>query len=107
VDRARSRAARHDHDDPRRDHVNIAIPTLQVDLKAGSYADISWVVTGYMLAQGAVIPMAGWASDRFGTKRLYLVTSRSSRSRRWRAAWRRTFPSLSSSASCRGSVAAC
>ncbi len=54
--------------------VNIAIPTLQVDLKAGSYADISWVVTGYMLAQGAVIPMAGWASDRFGTKRLYLVT---------------------------------
>ncbi len=54
--------------------VNIAIPTLQADLKAGSYADISWVVTGYMLAQGAVIPMAGWASDRFGTKRLYLVT---------------------------------
>ncbi len=54
--------------------VNIAIPTLQSDLKAGSYADISWVVTGYMLAQGAVIPMAGWASDRFGTKRLYLVT---------------------------------
>ncbi len=54
--------------------VNIAIPTLQTDLRAGSYADISWVVTGYMLAQGAVIPMAGWASDRFGTKRLYLVT---------------------------------
>jgi MFS family permease len=54
--------------------VNIAIPTLQSDLKAGSYADIAWVVTGYMLAQGAVIPMAGWASDRFGTKRLYLVT---------------------------------
>jgi MFS family permease len=54
--------------------VNIAIPTLQVDLKAGSYADISWVVTGYMLAQGAVIPAAGWATDRFGTKRLYLIT---------------------------------
>ena len=54
--------------------VNIAIPTLQADLRAGSYADISWVVTGYMLAQGAVIPMAGWASDRFGTKRLYLMT---------------------------------
>ncbi|MEA2637008.1 MAG: hypothetical protein QOE18_65, partial [Chloroflexota bacterium] len=54
--------------------VNIAIPTLQTDLKAGSYADIAWVVTGYMLAQGAVIPMAGWASDRFGTKRLYLET---------------------------------
>ncbi|MBV8446248.1 MAG: MFS transporter, partial [Candidatus Dormibacteraeota bacterium] len=54
--------------------VNIAIPTLQSDLHAGSYSDIAWVVTGYMLAQGAVIPMTGWATDRFGTKRLYLIT---------------------------------
>ena len=54
--------------------VNIAIPTLQVDLKATSYNEIAWVVTGYMLAQGAVIPMTGWATDRFGTKRLYLIT---------------------------------
>ncbi len=54
--------------------VNIAIPTLQTDLHATSYSDIAWVVTGYMLAQGAVIPMTGWATDRFGTKRLYLLT---------------------------------
>ncbi|MDQ6847737.1 MAG: hypothetical protein M3019_09190 [Candidatus Dormibacteraeota bacterium] len=37
--------------------VNIAIPTLQHDLHAGSYTDIAWVVTGYLLAQGAVIPL--------------------------------------------------
>ena len=54
--------------------VNIAIPTLQKELHAGSYNDIAWVVTGYMLAQGAVIPMTGWATDRWGTKRLYLLT---------------------------------
>lgn len=54
--------------------VNIAIPTLQHDLHAGSYTDIEWVVTGYLLAQGAVIPLTGWATDRWGTKRLYLVT---------------------------------
>jgi MFS family permease len=54
--------------------VNIAIPTLQADLHAGSYSDIAWVITGYLLAQGAVIPMTGWATDRFGTKRLYLIT---------------------------------
>src|SRR3984885_12180327 len=54
--------------------VNIAIPTLQVDLKAGSYADISWVVTGYMLPQRGGTPMAGRGRDRFGTKRLYLIT---------------------------------
>ncbi|MHB8717653.1 MAG: MDR family MFS transporter [Candidatus Dormibacteria bacterium] len=54
--------------------VNIAIPTLQHDLGAGSYTSIEWVVTGYLLAQGAVIPLTGWATDRFGTKRLYLLT---------------------------------
>jgi MFS family permease len=54
--------------------VNIAIPTLQTELHAGSYNDIAWVVTAYLLAQGAVIPMTGWATDRFGTKRLYLLT---------------------------------
>ena len=54
--------------------VNIAIPTLQHDLHAGSYTDIAWVVTGYLLAQGAVIPLSGWATDRWGTKRLYLIT---------------------------------
>ncbi len=54
--------------------VNIAIPTLQHDLHAGSYTDITWVVTGYLLAQGAVIPLTGWATDRWGTKRLYLIT---------------------------------
>src|SRR4030081_2859779 len=54
--------------------VNIAIPTLQQDLHAGSYTDIAWVVTGYLLAQGAVIPLTGWATDRWGTKRLYLIT---------------------------------
>lgn len=54
--------------------VNIAVPTLQSDLHAGSYQDIAWVITGYLLAQGSVIPMTGWATDRFGTKRLYLIT---------------------------------
>jgi MFS family permease len=59
--------------------VNIALVALQTDFSAISghqlsYNDISWVVTGYLLAQGAVIPMTGWATDRWGTKRLYLIT---------------------------------
>src|SRR5690606_27664174 len=29
-------------------------------------------MTGYMLALATVIPLTGWAADRFGTKRLYL-----------------------------------
>src|SRR5580700_6659470 len=82
--------------------VNIAIPTLQVDLKAGSYADISWVVTGYMLAQGAVIPMAGWRAIASAPSACISSPSRYSRSHRWRAASRRTSRSWSSSACSRG-----
>jgi EmrB/QacA subfamily drug resistance transporter len=54
--------------------VNVAVPTLQSAFSARSYTDISWVVTGYLLAQGAVIPITGWVTDRFGTKRVYLIT---------------------------------
>lgn len=35
-------------------------------------AVVAWTMTGYMLSLMAVIPLAGWAADRFGTKRLFL-----------------------------------
>ena len=54
--------------------VNVAVATLQRSFNVASYNDIAWVVTAYMLAQGAVIPLAGWVTDRFGTKRVYLIT---------------------------------
>jgi len=54
--------------------VNVALPTLQSSLHTSSYNDIAWVVTGYLLAQGAVIPVTGWITDRYGTKRVYMIT---------------------------------
>jgi EmrB/QacA subfamily drug resistance transporter len=53
--------------------VNVALATLGHDLHA-SIAQIQWVVTGYMLALAAVIPISGWAAERFGAKRLYLIS---------------------------------
>ena len=53
--------------------VNVALPTLERFFKADLHA-IQWVVTGYMLAQAAVIPLSGWMGDRFGAKRLYLIS---------------------------------
>ncbi|MGH3961253.1 DHA2 family efflux MFS transporter permease subunit [Mycobacterium sp.] len=35
-------------------------------------AVVAWTITGYTLALATVIPMAGWAADRVGTKRLFL-----------------------------------
>lgn len=53
--------------------VNIAIESLTRAFDA-PLATIQWVSTGYLLALAAVIPLTGWASARFGTKRLYLVS---------------------------------
>ena len=52
--------------------VNVAIPTFQ-DTFDASYASVAWAVTGYTLALATVIPLTGWAADRFGTKRLYIA----------------------------------
>jgi EmrB/QacA subfamily drug resistance transporter len=53
--------------------VNVAINTLSKDFNT-DLATIQWVSTGYMLALATVIPLTGWAADRFGTKRLYIVS---------------------------------
>jgi EmrB/QacA subfamily drug resistance transporter len=53
--------------------VNVALRTLGHDLHS-TISQIQWVVTGYLLALAAVIPVTGWAARRFGAKRVYLVS---------------------------------
>ena len=57
--------------------VNVALPTFQTAFTGIDdplpYSTVAWTVTGYTLALATVIPMTGWAADRFGTKRLYLA----------------------------------
>ena len=52
--------------------VNVALPTFGRVFET-SLQSLQWIITGYMLASAAVIPVAGWLSDRFGSKRVYLV----------------------------------
>src|SRR5215831_916892 len=53
--------------------VNVALATLGRELHS-SIAEIQWVVTGYMLSLAAVIPVTGWAAQRFGAKRVYILS---------------------------------
>ncbi|WP_354698474.1 hypothetical protein DSM112329_04156 [Paraconexibacter sp. AEG42_29] len=53
--------------------VNVALQTLGRELDS-TLADIQWVVTGYMLALAAVIPLTGWTARRLGAKRVYVTT---------------------------------
>src|SRR5579883_997064 len=52
--------------------VNVAVPRLQVDFHA-PLSTVEWAVTGYLLSLALFIPGAGFISDRFGTKRTFLV----------------------------------
>jgi EmrB/QacA subfamily drug resistance transporter len=52
--------------------VSVALNTFQHVFHATS-AQVAWTMTGYTLALASVIPLTGWAADRFGTKRLYLL----------------------------------
>ncbi len=53
--------------------VNVALDTLGRDLHS-SISQVQWVVTGYLLALAAVIPVTGWMARRFGAKQVYLVS---------------------------------
>ena len=49
--------------------VNVALDTLSKELH--SSIPSPWVVTGYLLALAAVMPVTGWMARRFGAKRVY------------------------------------
>ncbi|WP_233531323.1 DHA2 family efflux MFS transporter permease subunit [Paenibacillus alkalitolerans] len=53
--------------------MNVAMPRLINDFQS-PISVVQWTVTGYALAQSAVIPLAGWLSDRFGAKRIFLFS---------------------------------
>ena len=50
--------------------VNVAIATIQNEF-GGTTDDVQWVVTGYTLTLGVVVPATAWLGDRFGLNRVY------------------------------------
>ncbi|WP_129690945.1 MDR family MFS transporter [Gottfriedia acidiceleris] len=53
--------------------VNVALPGITEYFKS-DLTKMQWTITGYTLALSAVIPLAGWMSDRFGAKKIFLLT---------------------------------
>jgi EmrB/QacA subfamily drug resistance transporter len=51
--------------------VSVAQRTF-IDQFGSTQAVVGWTMTGYTLALATVIPVTGWAADRFGTKRLFV-----------------------------------
>lgn len=52
--------------------VNLAL-TKMMSVFGVSLSDVTWIVTAYTLAMGAVIPITGFLSDTIGLKKLYII----------------------------------
>jgi EmrB/QacA subfamily drug resistance transporter len=53
--------------------VAVAQRTFIADF-GSTQAVVGWTMAGYMLAFATVIPITGWAADRFGSKRLFITS---------------------------------
>jgi EmrB/QacA subfamily drug resistance transporter len=51
---------------------NVALPTIQVDLKI-SVSDLQWVVNSYTLAFGGLLLLGGRMSDLLGRRRIFVL----------------------------------
>ena len=52
--------------------VNVAIDPIARNLHT-SVSTAQWTISGYVLALGMIVPVAGWASTRFGAKRVWMA----------------------------------
>lgn len=52
--------------------VSVALNTLAHDLSV-SVPTLQWVLTAYLLSLMVGMPFAGWAADRFGTRKMWIV----------------------------------
>ena len=52
---------------------NVALPHMQSSVSA-SQEQIVWVLTSYLIATAVATPLSGWLADRFGRKRVMLIS---------------------------------
>jgi DHA2 family multidrug resistance protein len=52
--------------------VNVAIPTIMATFGV-TISEVVWVSTAYLIALSILLATAGWLSDHFGPKKVYLV----------------------------------
>ena len=53
--------------------VNVALTDMQNTLGA-TLSEVSWVVSGYAVANVIILPLTAWLGDRFGKKRYFVFS---------------------------------
>lgn len=53
--------------------ISLAFKDIQESFEGTSRATLSWIFTAYNVGIAALLLLSGWAADRFGRKRLFLI----------------------------------
>lgn len=54
--------------------LNVALPSMMKDLNVNENT-IQWLINGYMLANGVLVPISAFLISRFTTRNLFLAAS--------------------------------
>jgi len=54
--------------------LNVALPSIMVDLKIDDYSTVQWLSTGYMLVSGVLIPASAFLLTRFSNRSLFIAS---------------------------------
>ena len=53
--------------------ISLALPEIQDAFPGTEYSTLSWIFNAYSIGVASLLLVAGWASDLYGRKRLFLV----------------------------------
>src|SRR5579884_2073372 len=53
--------------------VNVSLPHIAGSLSA-SVDEATWVLTSYLVSNAIILPMTGWLANRFGRKRILMLS---------------------------------
>lgn len=54
--------------------LNVALPSIMVDLEIKDYSTVQWLSTGYMLVSGILIPASAFLLTRFTNRSLFITS---------------------------------
>ncbi|MEH7385771.1 MDR family MFS transporter [Bacillus sp. JJ1521] len=54
--------------------LNVALPSIMIDLNIENYSTVQWLATGYMLVSGVLIPASAFLITRFSNRNLFIAS---------------------------------
>lgn len=54
--------------------LNVALPSIMVDLEIENYSTVQWLATGYMLVSGVLIPVSAFSITKFKNRTLFICS---------------------------------